>query len=489
MRLLERIRQHSLDQPQTVALSDDRQTLTYAALQNAIVSRARILSDLHAESVILTGSNSASWVVWDLACLSAGVTNTPLPAFFSMQQREHVLAQTGARFILDADTDSVNGLSASNRAAPVMPDGTIKVTFTSGSTGHPKGVCLSAASLDSTTAALAQTIGQMGVHSHMAVLPLATLLENVAGVYLPLWLGARTLLPSQDRLGFSGTRLDLFRFIKALTEHAPESLILVPELLNALVKAADLGLPLPDTLKLIAVGGGKISTDLLDRAALHGLPVFEGYGLSEACSVVALSTPACRAPGSSGTLLPHIEARVDAQQHLWLRADSLMLGYLGEDARQQAWLDTGDLASIDEAGRLYVRGRSKNLIITSWGRNIHPEWVESELVAEAVILQAMVLGEATDGLSAIICSLPGISDDRIREAITRANSRLPDYARIVRWSPAEAPFSHENHMLTGNGRLRREAIESHYQAKSFKPVRLPANPSSPPHAPLKENCA
>src|SRR5690606_36978821 len=142
-----------------------------------------------------------------------------------------------------------------------------------------------------------------GVGRHLCVLPLAVLLENVAGVYAPLLAGAEVVLPSLDEVGFTGTALDVPRFLAALARHAPHSLILMPQLLQVLVGAAEQGAPLRDFLRCVAVGGARVSPVLLRRAEAAGLPVVEGYGLSECASVVCLNTPAARPIASGGRAL------------------------------------------------------------------------------------------------------------------------------------------------------------------------------------------
>ncbi len=125
---------------------------------------------------------------------------------------------------------------------------------------------------------------------------------------------------------------------------------------------------------------------------------------------------------------------------------------------------TGDLGHIDDAGHIRLAGRSKNLLITSFGRNISPEWVEASLLAQPAILQAVVCGEARPWLAAIIVPMPGASGDAVAAAIAAANASLPDYARICGWL-ASPPFTLENGLATGNGRPKRDAILARHAAE------------------------
>jgi long-chain acyl-CoA synthetase len=137
-----------------------------------------------------------------------------------------------------------------------------------------------------------------------------------------------------------------------------------------------------------------------------------------------------------------------------------MRGYLGDSAHRpgEEWA-TGDLGEIDADGYVYVRGRLSNMYITSFGRNVAPEWVEREIALESGIRHVMVHGESRPYAVAIV-SAPhdGADAVTIDRAIEAANARLPDYARVRRWLRTPEPFSFENGLLTSNGRLRRRDI-------------------------------
>jgi long-subunit acyl-CoA synthetase (AMP-forming) len=125
---------------------------------------------------------------------------------------------------------------------------------------------------------------------------------------------------------------------------------------------------------------------------------------------------------------------------------------------------TGDLGEIDADGFVYVRGRAKNMFITSMGRNVTPEWVEGELTAEPIILQAMVIGEARPHPVALLTAADNVCFSRLADAVARANARLPDYARIRQWGVFPEAPSIRNGLMTANGRLRRAEIVARYGA-------------------------
>jgi pyrroloquinoline quinone (PQQ) biosynthesis protein C len=130
------------------------------------------------------------------------------------------------------------------------------------------------------------------------------------------------------------------------------------------------------------------------------------------------------------------------------------------------WLSTGDLGRLDADGFLHVEGRRKHVIITSFGRNVAPEWPEAELTAGGVIAQAAVFGEARPRLCAVVVPRSAAATDAALAAeLQRANTRLPDYAQVAFWVRADAPFSAGNGLATANGRARRNAVWARYSAR------------------------
>lgn len=241
--------------------------------------------------------------------------------------------------------------------------------------------------------------------------------------------------------------------------------IFIPELLNVLVQAIEAGASLLPDLHFLAVGGGAVTSHLLSRAKKLALPVYQGYGLSECASVVALNTRSKFQLNSVGRPLDHVKIKL-AEDHEILVKGSLFLGYMGENHARtnQEWLATGDIGEIDSNGFLYIKGRKKNMFITSFGRNVSPEWVESALLNSPDIVQACVFGEAKPWNLALIVSKPDVSPQQINLAIDFTNQQLPDYARISKWI-AVNPFTTANQQLTLNGRLKRKQIYlAHQQA-------------------------
>jgi long-subunit acyl-CoA synthetase (AMP-forming) len=188
--------------------------------------------------------------------------------------------------------------------------------------------------------------------------------------------------------------------------------------------------------------------------------------LSECGSVVALNTPKNNKIGSVGKPLPHVTVKLGGYGEILVKGRNL-LGYVGntDSSQQTHYLPTGDIGHFDDEGYLYITGRKKNQFITSYGRNVSPEWVERELTLSSYIAQAAVFGEAKPWNVAVIVPAKNASQEQIDISIAVINQILPDYARVSKWIIAGAAFTPQNEQLTSNGRLRRDVVWQNYKQK------------------------
>lgn len=494
---LSALRHHAARRPEAPALEWESGWLSYGELAAAVDRYARTLFRRRDLRCGLLLDNGPAWVIFDLAARAAGIVLVPIPTYFSVSQIRHAIRSAGLdllitdqapRFqeifdrappILDLGLDIAPEVVAldlppgapASRAA--LPAGGRKVTFTSGTTGAPKGGCLADGGIDRVARSLHEASGARGTDRHLCLLPLATLLENIAGVDVPLLAGAVACVPKLATVGLSGSsQADMRVMAGAIDGFQATTIVTVPQLLQGLIAIAAAGAWQPKTLRLVAVGGAPLPAGTIEKARALGLPAFEGYGLSELSSVVAFNRPGADRPGSVGRPLPHAEIKLASDGEVLVRG-SVFAGYLGaepeagrQDMHNGFW-STGDLGRFDAEGYLHLTGRKKNMFITAFGRNVAPEWVECELTGGLAIGQAAVFGEARPWNAAVIVPRkqgPGV-ETQVAADIQRANARLPDYARVQRWIFAEAPFTAAAGELTGNGRLRRAAILARYGAR------------------------
>jgi long-subunit acyl-CoA synthetase (AMP-forming) len=471
--VLKAIAEHAQRRPCSLAIVGGAVSITFGELVPEIDKLAHQLAGLCSGKgpIAVCLDNSPAWALVDLALLKIERASVPLPAFFTPEQRDHAIAQSGSRhLIIEEPASGKTELRVAGQNLRVMardcdavplPGGTAKVTYTSGSTGSPKGVCLSQAMMEETAQSIVWAVGRKHAGIHCALLPLGVLLENVAGLYAVLLAGGTYAVPRLDEVGFEKPFApDFMRMSAALSDLNATSTILVPELLRGLVAILAMRKCILPPLSFVAVGGAKLSPQLLVQAAGLGIPVFEGYGLSEAGSVVSLNTPGSNRPGTAGRFLPHVKGQIAPDGELTI-GHPIFLGYAGGEPAPDE-LHTGDIVSRDDDGFITVRGRKSALVITGFGRNIAPEWVESELLAQPVIRQALVFGDGADSLSSLIVpASAAVTRQQIDAAVGATNDALPAYAAVKSWTLAQ-PFTPMNGQLTANGRLKREAIHQAY---------------------------
>ena len=498
-KLFDSIAYHARYSPEREALVTADQTVSYADLQMQVDHLAAELMQMKSGNLAICGSNSIEWIVMDLAAKKANITVVPIPLFFSKNQIRHLLndsrtdtifmpaafgnANEGIEWLEELKASkTIKHISAANAVKgqfihladkreliahsqassdSVKPS---KITYTSGSTGTPKGVCLGEDTIDSITQSLSNALASRQLGRHLCLIPFATLLENIAGIYVALSMGRSLTVGEVSQFGLiSNHELKVQNFADAVNEYQIESVILLPQMLKAIVEYISGHSPEDfSSLKFIAVGGGKVAPDLLMQCEKLGLPVYEGYGLSECASVVSLNLPNAIKIGSVGRPLPHVEVKITPNGEVLVKGNA-MQGYLNELPASQ-YIHTGDAGFFDEDGYLFITGRIKQIIVSSFGRNVSPEWVESNSASEPEINQIAVFGEAQPHLSAVIYAKDSVSNSMVDQAIQKANARMPDYARIQHWCRAEEPFSLANEMLTDNGKLRRNAIQQRFKA-------------------------
>lgn len=484
-RVMAALRHFSDCTPHKVALQDGNETVTYGELPILVERLASRLFQSRTRVLGIHADNGCPWALADLAAQLAGIPVVPLPLFFSASQLSFVIRAAGVDQVLTDQPhrlrellgetsplgDLFHGdlcrvsLESAGALAAELPPGTRKVTFTSGTTGEPKGVCLGMEEMDAVAESLRLASAACADDRHLCLLPLGTLLENVGGIYTPLLAGATICVPPLASVGMSGSSgLDILTLCAAIRQWRATSAIMVPQMLQALVHACRCGAEAPRTLRYLSVGGAPVSIKVLEQARALGLPVHEGYGLSECASVVAVNRSGESRDGSVGKPLPHLKIQFAGDGEILVRGVRWR-GYVGAPAipgPDDDVIATGDLGYLDDDGFLYLTGRKKSIFITSFGRNVAPEWIERELVLHPAIVQAVVFGEARPFNCAVIVAHPTATRQAVDAALTEVNERLPDYARVRQWLSASQAFTPANGMLTFNGRLRRDRIFSTY---------------------------
>lgn len=412
--------------PAEIAFRESPSALDRASLARRVAALAAALEG--APRVVgLSVAGAIDHVVADLAVTLSGRRLVPLPPFFSPAQKAHVLEDAGvALLIADWGAESfglpvLSALQPGGAALPPYAGGASRVIYTSGSSGRPRGVVVGdrqiAASLDGLAAAVAPEPGDR----HLSVLPLAQLLEQICGVFLPILAGAEVVFAPAARIALAGGPID--SLAEAMARERPTTSLLVPALLaawTAWLAARDARAP--DSLRFVAVGGAPSAPALIEAAAARGVPAVEGYGLSECCSVVALNRPGAARPGTVGQPLAGVAVAIEDGE-IVVEGPTVMDGYLNGLPAPARWR-TGDLGRF-EGDRLVVEGRRDALLVLPTGRNVSPEWVESRAGSDPRVAGAALCLDAEGALILLVAARAPVAPAEI----ARLCADLPAYAR------------------------------------------------------------
>ena len=223
-------------------------------------------------------------------------------------------------------------------------------------------------------------------------------------------------------------------------------------------------------IRVAASGAAPLGKDLAQFFAAIGMPLIEGYGLTEA-GVATLNPLDRPKPGSIGKLLPGVEARIEEDGELMLRSPCLFSGYYNDAASTAAvlrdgWLATGDLAEKDAEGYLYITGRKKELIVSSNGKKIYPARIESLLKREPLISHVLLVGDRLPFVTALVTLTASTADAQaaVAGAVHKANRELADFERIRKFKILDREFSIEQGELTPTMKLRRSRVLENHRA-------------------------
>jgi long-chain acyl-CoA synthetase len=242
-------------------------------------------------------------------------------------------------------------------------------------------------------------------------------------------------------------------------------------------------------LAIPASGAAPLGTDLAEFYEAVGMPLVEGYGLTEG-GVVSLNPLDDPKPGSIGKALPGVEVRIAEDGELLVRSPCLFSRYYKDpeataEVLRDGWLHTGDIASMDDAGYLFITGRKKEMIVTSSGKKIYPSHVESLFKFEPLISQVILIGDRLPYLTALFTINTGIAEllDGMKEyqgrpaafadappvraeltrIVHRVNKQLAPFEQVRKFRVISREFSIEEGELTATMKVRRMRVLENFR--------------------------
>jgi long-chain acyl-CoA synthetase len=505
---------------------------TFAELERHALRVGRYLRERgvgKGDRVLICAPNMPEWVIAYFGCHKVGAVPVPLDVRSASEFVAGIAEATEAKLaVLSRPTagfsEAVNApwrpleglqaeLPADGLADPaiVEPDDIAEIMFTSGTTGDPKGVVLTHRNiLFNVWAGTRVTPPERG-RRLLSLLPLSHMLEQTAGLLVPLSQGAMIVYPVSRQPGV------LFR---TLAEHRITMLVLVPQALQlflnaierearqqgreaALQRAFALAERLPTGLRrllfssvhrrmggglrIVICGGAYLDPALARRWELMGVTLLQGYGATEAAPIITCDWPHRRRIGAVGMPLPGVEVKVADDGEVLARGANIFQGYWRNPAAtaqalQDGWYHTGDLGQMDADGFLHLRGRKKDLIVLANGQNVFPEDIEAELSHHPAVADCAVVGLEQDGGDVQVHAALLMRDPvEAADAVRWVNERLADHQRILAytvWPEQDFPRTHTLKVK------KREVLDElkRLQASAAAP---PAAPSAaPPASPL-----
>jgi long-chain acyl-CoA synthetase len=455
----------------------------------------------------------------------------------NLPELEHIVVMTGtAEGALTLEELRRKGAGAAEaladeRVAAVAPDDPATIVYTSGTTGPPKGCVLTHANLLSMAGAYIERLDlrkEPGVF--FQYLPLAHVLARMVGI---------VGIDTGGTLAFWGG--DAKRIVDDIAEAAPTHVPTVPRLLEkiqtraqtqatgvkgqifaralktggrvATARRAGRSPSLADRARhavgdrlalskvravfgsrgaIVVTGAAPISTDVIEFFDACGVIVLEGYGMTETCAAATLNTPSEWRIGSVGRPLPGTEVATADDGEILMRGPHVFAGYHRDEEataavmREGGWLASGDLGDVDADGYVHITGRKKDLVITSSGKNVSPEMIESALRETPWISQAVVAGDRRSYLVALVTIDPDeaprlaaevgapadiaamAEDERVRTAIEKdiaaVNQRFAAIEQVKRFVILPRDLSQADGELTPTLKVKRSVVYERYSS-------------------------
>ncbi len=417
--------------------------------------------------------------------------------------------------------------------SPVSSEDVATIVYTSGTTGEPKGAMLSHSNITYDACAAMTRFHISSQDVILSYLPLCHMFERTCGYYTFLFAGGRIAYARdmttivEDVQAIRPTILIAVPRIIEKVHQAVEKQILKSSLIRrqlvfaavrALNRYANLRysnqrIPISlrikrffydkavaskfrkiagGNLRLLVSGGAPLDRRIAKTLLVLGFNILEGYGLTETSPVVCCSSLEDNRLGTVGKPLEGVEVKIGANDEILVRGPNLMRGYFNkpretaEAIDEQGWFHTGDQGRLDRSGNLIITGRIKELIVTSYGKNVPPVPIESELMSRRYIEQAVLHGDKRKCIIALIVpareALEGYAKERaitaddyadllrkeqikqlIAVEINRVNANLPGYAQVKAFALLSESFSVGNQLLTPTLKFRRGKIFDRYR--------------------------
>lgn len=441
----------------------------------------------------------------------------------------HPLATTFSAVLERGESESVNvdrwGWQQLKR------DDLATIVHTSGTTGNPKGVMLSHGNLLTNVEEIQYCVPVSSRDTSLSFLPLSHIFERTCGQFVPIAVGAtiayaenmdtipQNLLEVKPTVLISVPRL-YEKMHQRIQDRVENGSVLQRRIFQWALRVSEErlngtngehGWPIPVSLerkyltarklvfskihaqtggrlRMLVSGGAALDPNVARFFALIGLPIIEGYGMTECSPVIACNPLVHPKPGTVGKPLPQTEVRLAEDGELVVKSPSVMMGYYRQpeetaQTMKNGWLSTGDIAEIDEEGYIRIVDRKKNILVLSTGKNVAPQPIENALCSSRYIQQAVLVGHRRKFVSALIvpdfenirpiaekwgahteeeiAQAPG-TRELIEQEIQRLTTDFAPFERPKKFALLPRPFTLEAGELTPTLKVRTKQVEQRY---------------------------
>ena len=384
----------------------------------------------------------------------------------------------------------------------LAPETLATICFTSGTSGRPKGVMLSHANIVANVEQCRATGLGHADDVFLSILPLSHMFERTGGYYLPLALGAKVVyargiaqipddLVSQAPTAMFAVPRIFEKFHAKVQESLAKSpakrwlfdacatrgyrvacgrptLVdrLVVPLLRTLVAKPVLA-RLGGRMRLAVVGGAAFDPAIATAFIGLGLPLLQGYGMTEASPVISVNHSDDNVPESVGPPLPGVDVKLGDGGELLAKGANVMLGYWRNVEATRAsltpdgWLRTGDVAEIRD-GHIYIRGRAKDIMVMSNGEKLSPQDAELAILHDPAFEQVMLVGEGKP--YPILLAVTKETDEKaLQRRVNDLLKAFPRWVRVRRVIATPEPWTIDNGLLTPTLKLKRPLVLAHFK--------------------------
>jgi len=450
------------------------------------------------DKVVLWGENRPEWIACYWGIQLAGAIAVPIDYRSSQEFAERIRKIVDAKIVLTGDDVAPGEMAAWKLAdldwsadGPVPAvaidrDDIAQVVFTSGATAEPKGVVIRHRNILANVVPVAKEIDKYKKYAipfqpirFLNLLPLSHMFGQSMATNIP---------PLIDGTVVFMRSFNPHDIVRRVREWRISVIVCVPKILDVLKEHAiriDPGASEPATglsiparwwryrkihrmfgLKFWAfiVGAAPLGSALEEYWKRLGFVVIQGYGLTETAPIVTLNHPFKTNTGSVGSAIGGVEIKIAEDGEILVRGENVSSGYYetpgagnrepgtGRTIDHEGWLHTGDIGEKDAEGRLFIRGRKKEMIVTPEGLNVFPDDVEAPLNAIPGVIESAVVG--SDRVHAVLKLESGVSPEPV---VAQANSQLADHQRIRSfsvWTDGALPRTE------GTKKLKRAAIKA-----------------------------